>query len=176
MKRYLFAPLTAILLSASAFAVSAAAAQGDEASAPRMERMQRWAADRASVLDAKLAGMKAGLKLTADQEKLWGAFDSAVRDTAKSRMDNMQKMMEMREHGERMSPIDHLQAMADRLSQAAADVKKVADAAKPLYDSLDETQKHQFATLGRMLMPERTRFAMEMWRHREGGRGQDMPE
>ena len=66
--------------------------------------------------------------------------------------------------------------MADHLSQAAADVKKVADAAKPLYDSLDETQKHQFATLGRMLMPERTRFAMEMWRHREGGRGQDMPE
>ena len=50
-------------------------------------------------------------------------------------------------------------------------MKKVADAAKPLYASLDETQKHDFTMLGRMLMPERARFAMEMMRHRwrEGG-------
>ncbi len=42
-----------------------------------MERMQRWAADREAVLEAKLTGMKAGLKLTADQEKLWGRFEAA---------------------------------------------------------------------------------------------------
>jgi hypothetical protein len=45
--------------------------------------MQQWAADRETVLDAKLAGMKAGLVLTADQEKLWGP----VQDAAKSSMD-----------------------------------------------------------------------------------------
>ncbi len=175
MRAYLFAPLAAVALSASAFALSAAAAPGDQQPGPTaMERMQNWAADREAVLEAKLTGMKAGLKLTADQEKLWVPFESAVRESAKSRMDGMRKMMEMRNQGQRMSPVDHLEAMADRMSQAAADIKKIADAAKPLYASLDQAQKHQFATLGRMLMPERARFAMEMWRHREGGRGRGM--
>ena len=135
--------------------------------------MQHWAADREAVLDAKLTGMKAGLKLTPDQEKLWGPFESAVRDSAKMRMDAMQEMMEARDHGERMSPVDHLDAMADHLAKAAASLKTIADAAKPLYASLDDRQKHSFGALGRMLMPERARFAEEMWRHREG---HGMPE
>ena len=105
------------------------------------------------MLDAKLAGMKAGLGLTADQEKLWSPFESAVKDADKSRMDAMGQMMRMRAEGERMSPIDHLEAMADRLSQGATNIKKIADAAKPLYDTLDESQKHKFGMLGRMLMP-----------------------
>jgi hypothetical protein len=157
------APLAA--LAVSGLSLTAMGASGDQ---PGMERMQHWAADREAVLDAKLTGMKAGLKLSPDQEKLWGPFENAVRDGAKSRMDAMQAMMETREQGERMSPVDHLDAMADRLSKAAADVKKIADAAKPLYASLDDSQKHSFGTLGRMLMPERARFAEEMWRHREG--------
>ena len=74
-------------------------------------------------------------------------------------------MMRMHAQGERMSPVDHLEAMADRLSQGATNVKKIADAAKPLYDSLDKSQKHRFGMLGRMLMPERSRFAMDMMRH-----------
>jgi LTXXQ motif family protein len=169
MNRYLVAPLTVLALCASPVVLTAAAAQNDQTSAaPNMERMQRVAADRQTVLDAKLTGMKAELKLTADQEKLWGPFESAVRDTAKTHMDEMQQMMENRESGQHMSPIDRLDMIADRLSKAAADVKKVADSAKPLYASLDDSQKHSFATLGRMLMPERARMAGEMWRHRMG--------
>jgi hypothetical protein len=64
-----------------------------------------------------------------------------------------------------MSPIDHLEAMADRLSQGATNIKKIAAAAKPLYGVLDESQKHKFGMLGRMLMPERSRFAMDMMHH-----------
>jgi hypothetical protein len=75
-----------------------------------------------------------------------------------------------------MSPIDHLEAMADRLSQGATNVKKIADAAKPLYDSLDESQKHKFGMLGRMLMPERPRFAMEMMQHHMGEHDRDGAE
>ncbi len=89
-------------------------------------------------------------------------------------MDAMHEMMANRD--KRVSPIDRLDAMAGRLSKAAADVKKVADAARPLYASLDETQKHEFVTLGRMLMPERARLAMEMMRHRWNERGPGMPE
>ena len=75
-----------------------------------------------------------------------------------------------------MSPIDRLDAMADRLSQGAANIKKIADAAKPLYDSLDNSQKHKFGMLGRMLMPERSRFAMDMMHHHMGERDRDGAE
>lgn len=164
MKRTLLAALLVGFISAPVLAV---AAESDQQAASA-ERMQQWAADRETMLDAKLAGMKAGLGLTADQEKLWSPFESAVKDADKSRMDAIGQMMRMRAQGERMSPIDHLDAMADRLSQGAANLKKIADAAKPLYDSLDESQKHKFGMLGRMLMPERSRFAMEMMRHHTG--------
>ncbi len=172
MKRTLVAALVAGSMSAPIFAL---AADGDQ-QALRAERMQQWAADRETMLDAKLAGMKAGLGLTADQEKLWGAFESAVKDADKSRIDAMGQMMRMRSQGERMSPIDHLEAMADRLSQGATNIKKIADAAKPLYGILDESQKHKFSMLGRMLMPERSRFAMDMMRHHMGERDRNGAE
>ena len=129
--------------------------------------MQHWAADHAALLDAKLGGLKAGLRLTPDQEKLWGPFESAVRAAAQMRMEHMQHMMErmgtMRhmgemgmeqgggmhegmgmEEGEAMSPVDRLERIATRLTQAGAALQKVADAAKPLYASLDDEQKRVF--------------------------------
>jgi hypothetical protein len=172
MKSFIVAALVAGSLSAPTFAL---AVEGDQ-QASRAERMQHWAADRETMLDAKLAGMKAGLGLTNDQEKLWSPFESAVKDADKSRMDAMGQMMRMHAQGERMSPVDRLEAMSDRMSQGATNVKKIADAAKPLYDSLDESQKHKFGMLGRMLMPERSRFAMEMMRHRMGEHDRDGAE
>src|SRR6201984_1684064 len=43
--------------------------------------------DRAALVDARIAAIHAGLKLTPDQEKLWPPIESAVRDFAKMRMD-----------------------------------------------------------------------------------------
>jgi len=172
MKRTLVAALVAGSLSAPILALAAE----DNQQSSRSEHMQQWAADRETMLDAKLTGMKAGLELTADQEKFWAPFEAAVKDADKSRIDAMGQMMRIRSQGERMSPIDHLEAMADRLSQGAANIKKIADAAKPLYDSLDESQKHKFGMLGRMLMPERPRFAMEMMHHHMGEQDHDGAE
>jgi LTXXQ motif family protein len=172
MKRTFVAALATVFIATSAFAI--AAEDGQQSS--RAERMQQWTADRETMLNAKLTGMKVGLGLTADQEKLWGPFESAVKDADKSRIDAMGRMMRMRAQGERMSPIDHLEAMADRLSQGATNVKKIADAAKPLYEALDESQKHKFGMLGRMLMPERSRFAMDMMHHHTGEHDRDGAE
>jgi hypothetical protein len=175
MIRTLVGALAVLAVSVSAGALAAGAAESDQQSGPAMmERMQHWAIDRETLLAAKLAGVKAGLQLTADQEKLWIPFESAVKDAAKSRMEAMQKMMQTRGQEEHMSPIDRLEAMADHLSRGGANLKKIADAARPLYDSLDESQKHNFAMLGRdMLMNEGERSGMEMMhRHmgeREGG-------
>jgi hypothetical protein len=172
MKRILLGTIAALAVSTSAVALPAVAAESDQQSS-HMERLQRWAADRETVLDAKLAGMKAALGLTADQEKLWAPFESAVKDAAKARMDAMQQMMQAREQDAHMSPVDRLEAIADRLSQGAADIKKIADAAKPLYAGLDASQKEKFAVLGRdMLMPDRARMAMEMMHRHMGERDQ----
>ena len=120
-----------------------------------MQWMQRAAAADEVELNAKLAGMKAGLKLTPNQEKLWGPFEAAWRDAGKARieaMQNMQKMMQMRESAP-LSPVDRLEAMADRMAKRASEIKAIADAAKPLFDSFNSTQKSNFELLSRMFEP-----------------------
>jgi zinc resistance-associated protein len=154
MMRFAFSLLAALVLSASA--LSAKADPMDQQSGPMgMERMQQWSADHQALLDAKLAGLKAGLKLTPDEEKLWGPFEVAVRDAAKIRMEHMRAMMDrMRgmEDAERRSPVDHIEAMATHMSEAASALTKIADTAKPFYASLDESQKRVFGWLGRELL------------------------
>ncbi len=163
MKRTTIAALAAFGVSVYALAPASAFAQNAQPS-----RMGQWQADQQTLLDAKLAGMKAGLQLTPDQEKLWTPFESAVKAADKSRLDAMGQMMQARRQGERMSPIDHLAAMAGRLSEAATNIKTIADAAKPLYASLDDSQKRSFAVLGRMLMPQRGRLGAGMMRRPMG--------
>jgi LTXXQ motif family protein len=166
------------MVAASVFAIPAIAANPAETNAqPGMTQgeighgMQHWAAERELVLDAKLAGMKDELKLKPDQEKLWAPFETAVREGAKDRMADIQKMMEMHKQNGQESPIDFLDAWSSDLSKAASDTKNIADAAKPLYASLDQTQKRDLAMLGRMLMPEHARFAMRMM-HRRWNEGE----
>src|ERR1700677_503611 len=50
-------------------------------------RMHVSPEDRAAFADARIAAVHAGLKLTADQEKLWTAVETAARDFAKLRID-----------------------------------------------------------------------------------------
>jgi hypothetical protein len=73
--------------------------------------------------------------------------------------DDMEK--EGGEFGEGMSPVERLDRLVNRLSEAGAALKKVADAARPLYDSLDEEQKRVFGFLSREMMRMR-HHGMEM--------------
>ena len=61
MMRRILLPLTA--LTVCVFALAAPAASDESPGPMGMERMQHWAADHEALLDAKLAGLKAGLKL-----------------------------------------------------------------------------------------------------------------
>jgi hypothetical protein len=149
-----FSLLVTLVLSTST--LSAKADSMDQQSEPmRMGGMQQWATDHQALLDAKLGGLKAGLKLTANEETLWGPFEAAVRDAAKMRMEHMRAMMDrMRgmNDDEQRSPVDHIEAMATHMSEAASALAKIADTAKPLYASLDEPQKRVFGWLGRELL------------------------
>lgn len=172
MMQRILPPLAA--LAVCAFASSAQAASNESSGPMRMERMQDLAVDHQALLDARLAGLKAGLKLTNDQEKLWPPFEAAVRDAAKLRMEQMksmiermQKMRDMMEGspGLAVSPVDRLATLGQRLSERGAAITKVAEAAKPLYASLDDSQKRLFVILSReMFMMGRGHRGMEMMR------------
>src|SRR5512139_4247751 len=49
--------------------------------------------DRAAFVDARIAAVHAGLKLTADQEKLWPPVEAAVKEFAKLRIDRANARM-----------------------------------------------------------------------------------
>jgi zinc resistance-associated protein len=118
--------------------------------------------DVAALTDARVAALKAGLKLTAEQEKNWPAVETAIRDLAKARADRikersdrMSARREARGSGDqaqqsRPDAIARLREGADAMTARAANLKKLADAAEPLYKSLDEGQKHRFGVLLRM--------------------------
>jgi hypothetical protein len=158
MKRIFFRMLAAVVaaaaLSASGFTITAAA-QSDQ-QPTHAELVQRWAE---AGIAAQLKGMRASLRLTADQEKDSAPLEATVNDAEKARVVALQK-----EQGSDLSPMDRNSAKAERLAQSQADLEKIVEAAKPLYASLDDTQKHKFITLGRMLVPERRQFAKEMRR------------
>jgi zinc resistance-associated protein len=146
MKRILLCALTALAVSVSTAAVAA----GDQsAEAAHEERTQHWAADHETMMDARLGGMKAALKLTPEQNPLWEAFENALRGGAKSRFDDMRVMMENRD---RMSSVERMDWTAGRMARRADELKKISEAAKPLYGSLDDTQKHKFELLGDEMM------------------------
>ena len=107
--------------------------------------------DRAAFLDARIAALKAGLELNADQEKNWPPLESAMRDLAKERAARMAAWRDRREdaddQADEVNPIDRLTRASEQLSARATDLQKLAAAAKPLYDSLDDGQKRRFAVL-----------------------------
>src|SRR5712671_1533782 len=147
-------------IAAGTIALTLAGAQQSPQSSPAREgRGYRASAeDAAAFTDARVAGLKAGLKLTAEQEKNWPAVETAIRDLAKDRADRMKERAARREarrggdNAQQAGPdaIARLRQGADAMTARAASLKKLADASEPLYKSLDEGQKHRFGMLLRM--------------------------
>jgi hypothetical protein len=150
------AVVTALLLTPLAGGSFAVA----DDSAQREQHARFSPEDRAAFLDARIAALKAGLELNAEQEKNWPPLESAMRDLAKQRAERFAAWKERRDDNQdadvEVNPIDRLAHASERLSARAADLQKLAGAAKPLYDSLDDGQKRRFAVLF----------------HRPGGHGQ----
>ncbi len=130
-----------------------------------MQHMRLSPEDRAALVDARIAAVHAGLKLTPDQEKLWPPVEAAVRDLAKMRSDRLTARMKAREQEQDQQtpsdPVTRLRQRADNMAATSAALKKIADAADPLYKTLDDGQKRRLA----MLTHHGRRFG-EGWRHR----------
>jgi LTXXQ motif family protein len=106
--------------------------------------------DRAAYVDARIAAVHAGLKLNADQEKLWPPVETAVREFAKLRIDRANARMNAPQDATPPDPVTRLRERADTMATSAAAMKKIADAADPLYKTLDEGQKRRLGVLTRM--------------------------
>ena len=122
--------------------------------------------DRSAYADARIAAVHAGLKLTADQEKLWPPVETAVKEFAKLRIDRANARMDASKDDSSQQkpddPVSRLRERADNMATTAAAMKKIAEAADPLYKTLDDGQKRRLAVLTRM-----DRFGgRDGWHHR----------
>lgn len=175
MKKWVIAGVATVGLVGTGLGV-AAYAQGpkdrtlDERFDRMIERVQQgehkgWrgprrpisAEDRAAFIDARIAAVKAGLKLTAEQEKLWGPVETLARELGKkygdrfaARREEWQKRREAQKDGTERPAVDHVERLrkrAENLAERASDMKRFADTAQPLYATLDEGQKRRLQTL-----------------------------
>lgn len=134
----------------------------------REKRHGLSAEDFSALADSRIAALKAGLKLTPDQEKNWPALETALRDMGKARAANFAEHKEQMKADDR-DTLDMLRHRATMLSQRAQELNKLADAAKPLYDSLDEGQKRRFGILLRQAGGIRPFGHFRWGRHGAGG-------
>ena len=162
-----------VLAGSTALAIAGATLAYGQQGPGERDFAPRWrpsAQDIAAFGDARIAALHAGLQLTAEQEKNWPAVESALRDLAKQRSERLAA----RASADRpKDPLDRLALRADVLSQRGSALKKLADAAGPLYKSLDEGQKHRFVMLarlgGRQFGGERGQHGFHGWMHRGPG-------
>src|SRR5436305_14802300 len=93
--------------------------------------------DRAAFADARIAAVHAGLKLSADQEKLWPPVEAAVREFAKLRIDRANARMNAAPddtQGQQKpdDPVARLRERAETMGATAAAMQKSDDAVDQL--------------------------------------------
>jgi len=115
------------------------------------DRWQPSAQDVAAFGDARIAGLRAGLKLTPEQEKNWPAVEAALRDVAKQRSERFAARASA---DKPTDPIERMGLRAETMTERGTALKKLADAAGPLYKSLDDGQKRRFMVLARLTGPK----------------------
>ena len=144
-------------------------AQGRETRAERSASTISQSTDRA---DARIAILKADLRLSSDQAQHWAGLELALRDIVAKRAKSWAASRDPqtgrsintpvapdssitedeKEQGARseqdarrarLDDIDEMRREADAYTAQAADLRQIADAAQPLYDTLDDRQRHR---------------------------------
>lgn len=117
------------------------------------------------MLDGRIAGARAALRLTAEQEKLWPAVEQAVREAAgrvRSKMTERRAMREeMQKSGKRPDVLEMLERGSQRTAEMSAEMKKISEALRPLHATLTDEQKE---ALGFALRPIRLGHRGMGWR------------
>ena len=108
-------------------------------------------AEMDALVDARVAAMQAGLKLTPEQQRYWPAVEQAVRDMAAARIARIERGREARaddrREAERPDFLESLERGSQRVDEYAERMKALASAMRPLWTSLDERQKRLLPVL-----------------------------
>lgn len=124
--------------------------------------------DRTAFFNARLASIRAGLMLTPDQDKMWPPVEAAVRDLIKLRGEQRAQFQAQRQalsqssgqsqgqpqdpaQAQQSNPLERLRLRGEAQMKHGEAVKKFAEAALPLYSSLNDDQKRRLRFLGRGL-------------------------
>jgi hypothetical protein len=161
----------AVLASAGTYALAQAPAPttppaaGQEQARPEPRRgMSQDEYNR--LVDARIASIKAGLKLSGDQERLWGPVETAIRTSASERYTRMQQFRENRDQRRSMDFMQRLEQRNTMMNQGAQRSAALTTALRPLWDSLSEDQKR--------VAPRLMREAVNGgWGERRGRGGRD---
>ena len=135
-----------LILVATAALLTGTAINGSAVARDRSDRTELTSSQITDQASARASQLKADLRLTAEQEKNWSAFETAVVDMWKKQAEQQIAWRNARakEQGS-VDLIDEMRKDADEQIDRSNARKKLADAAQPLYSSLDDQQKRRFA-------------------------------
>jgi hypothetical protein len=127
-------------------AVCAFTAMTMAGASPGYAQQRPTAEDIPYLANARAAGLKAGLALTAEQEALWPAVATAMREFGKSRFDLMYGASGDLQQN---TAIDFERQRSVKMEATAHALKNLADAEDALYQTLDDGQKRRFNIIKR---------------------------
>lgn len=121
----------------------------DERARPGITR-----ADQEALVDARVAAVQAGLKLTPDQQRYWPAVEQAIRAMAAERIARVERRREAwasRDGNDDKRPdfMERIERRAQRVTERAEAMKAFSSALRPLWTALDERQRRLLPVLMR---------------------------
>jgi len=135
----------ALVLFTAAALVTGSALAGSTIASDRLDRTEITANQITDQYAARTARIKADLRLTPEQAKNWPGFEDAMKEIAKTNADRQMAMqVDDKQPKGPMDIIEQMRRQAKYMSERSVERKTLADAAQPLYVSLDEQQKRRF--------------------------------
>jgi LTXXQ motif family protein len=173
MKKIVTLTLAALLAGSGTYALAqqtpapAAPATPQAQDQGRQDRRPRLSQDDYNrLVDARIASIKAGLKLNVDQERLWAPVESAIRTSAGERFTRMQERPDRNERRS-MDFMQRLERRSAMVTERAQRSTAVTTALRPLWDTMTEDQKR----IAPRLMREAVSNDGPRWHERGGRRG-----
>ena len=137
----------------AALFVAVSAPSFAQTSSSEMGRLS--AADWQTLTNTRINLIKSALQLSSDQEKFWPAIEKAIRTRAehrRTRIENLAQAMAgeggIAEALRKTNPVEAMERRGANLIQRGTDLKNLAEAWQPLYQTLKPEQKHRVALLG----------------------------
>ncbi len=99
--------------------------------------------------EARIAQLKANLRIAEEQERDWTRFEGALKNISKKRAERRLALMEewdKRENESDRKAMSHAEALrkhADALALRADEIREIADAAEPFSEKLNNWQRQQ---------------------------------